>query len=316
MGDPRRRHGGGRAREHRAGPHADAPGAARARRLRRSPAACSPIRAARLHVTAEGATGETGKTPDIRAFIGALSEYKVYLILQSAAMVSAAEGLAAAIHAGDLDQARDALCRRAPALQAHRAGRLPLLRPRQRHQSGGRISRRARGRSRPSPAITASPTRCSAAARPPICRRWPTGWSTDLKALKERLGGLKLHAAGPRDKRGAHRRAARRRADRRTARTTMPAPTSPTSPPISTASPSSSACCGRSCEAAAPEAMAAVDARLAAAQQALAALKQGDAWPAYDTVSASQRKALGRRLQGAGRRARRRQRRHRHRLRP
>ena len=38
--------------------------------------------------------------------------------------------------------------------------------------------------------------------------------------------------------------------------------------------------------------MAAVDARLAAAQQALDALRQGDAWPAYDTVSTDQRAAL------------------------
>ena len=43
---------------------------------------------------------------------------------------------------------------------------------------------------------------------------------------------------------------------------------------------------------AAPDAMTAVDAKLAAATAALAALKQGDTYPAYDTVSADQRKAL------------------------
>ena len=85
-------HGGGRAREHHAGPHADGPGAPAPGDYDITCGLISNPRG-RLHVTAEGATGETGKTPDIRAFIGALSEYKVYLILQSAAMVSAAEGL-------------------------------------------------------------------------------------------------------------------------------------------------------------------------------------------------------------------------------
>jgi iron uptake system EfeUOB component EfeO/EfeM len=44
--------------------------------------------------------------PDIKAFIGPLSEYKVFLALQGSGAVAAAEKLADAIKAGDLDAAR------------------------------------------------------------------------------------------------------------------------------------------------------------------------------------------------------------------
>lgn len=46
--------------------------------------------------------------PDTRAFIGMLSEYKVFLIMQSNAMLKAADALQAAIKAGDLEAARSA----------------------------------------------------------------------------------------------------------------------------------------------------------------------------------------------------------------
>ena len=54
-----------------------------------------------LHVTPTSATGGRGTAPDTRAFLGALAEYKVYLILQSGQMVRGAQALAAAIHDGD-----------------------------------------------------------------------------------------------------------------------------------------------------------------------------------------------------------------------
>ncbi|MCX8995568.1 iron uptake system protein EfeO [Rhizobiaceae bacterium BDR2-2] len=44
--------------------------------------------------------------PPLKAFIGPLSEYRVYVGLQSSALVRETEKLAAAIHAGDLDAAR------------------------------------------------------------------------------------------------------------------------------------------------------------------------------------------------------------------
>lgn len=46
--------------------------------------------------------------PDIRAFIGMLSEYKVFLIIQSNAMLKGADALQAAIKAGDVQAARTA----------------------------------------------------------------------------------------------------------------------------------------------------------------------------------------------------------------
>jgi iron uptake system EfeUOB component EfeO/EfeM len=243
-----------------------------------------------LHVTAEGATDETGKTPDIRAFIGALSEYKVYLVLQSSAMVSAAQGLAEAIHAGNLDEAR--------ALYA--AARLPYKRV---EPVAYRFSDLANAvnpvaeylaQREADPGFTgyhrleyALFGRGDAADLPVMADKL----AADLKALKDRLGGLKL---GPADLAESAARTAEQLAEGRIAQGEDRYAGSDLSdiggnldgiaklvgllrPVI---------------KGAAPDAMGEVDAKLAAATQALDALKQGDAWPAYDTVSADQRKAL------------------------
>ncbi|MEG6508981.1 iron uptake system protein EfeO [Methyloligella sp. 2.7D] len=49
---------------------------------------------------------ETASGPSLRALLGPLSEYKVYVALQSAEMVAGAEALAAAIDEGDLEKAQ------------------------------------------------------------------------------------------------------------------------------------------------------------------------------------------------------------------
>src|SRR5690606_38728191 len=58
-----------------------------------------------LHVRATGATVDVAM-PDLRAFVGALAEYKVFLGQQGAEMVEAAGRLKAAIDAGDVEAAR------------------------------------------------------------------------------------------------------------------------------------------------------------------------------------------------------------------
>ncbi|ABC23395.1 iron uptake system protein EfeO [Rhodospirillum rubrum] len=61
-----------------------------------------------LTVTASAHSEAEKAKPPLKAFIGPLSEYKVYLSLQSAALVTRTEALAAAIGAGDLDTAKGA----------------------------------------------------------------------------------------------------------------------------------------------------------------------------------------------------------------
>lgn len=58
-----------------------------------------------LHVRATGATVDVAM-PDLRAFVGALAEYKVFLGQQGAEMVEAAGRLKTAIDAGDVEAAR------------------------------------------------------------------------------------------------------------------------------------------------------------------------------------------------------------------
>ncbi len=244
----------------------------------------------RLHVTADGGSDQTGKTPATRAFIGALSEYKVYVILQSAAMVSAAEALAAAIHAGDLAKAR--------ALYA--AARQPYKRV---EPVAWRFSDLANAINpvadylaarEADPAFTgyhriayALFGKGDTAGLPAIADRLVA----DLTALKARLGAVKL---GPADLADSASRMAGQLADGRIVQgedryagsdlSDIAANLDGIAKLVGLLRPV--------VKAAAPQAMDAVDARLAAATQAHASLKQGDAWPAYDTISAGERKAL------------------------
>lgn len=59
-----------------------------------------------LHVTDSEEARTTAATVSLRNFLGPLSEYRVYLVQQSAAAVDAATALATAIKAGDLGKAR------------------------------------------------------------------------------------------------------------------------------------------------------------------------------------------------------------------
>ena len=132
---------------------------------------------------------------------------------------------------------------------------------------------------------------CSVTAMPATWRPSQTGWSPTSTALKDRLGGLKL---APPDLATSAARIAEQLADGRIADgedhyagtdlADIDANLQGIAKLVGLLRPI--------VKVAAPDAMAAVDTRLAATTQALAALKQGDAWPAYDTVSASQRKAL------------------------
>lgn len=71
-----------------------------------------------LTVTPSASSEAERAKPPLKAFIGPLSEYKVYVSLQSSAFVKETEGFAAAIRAGDLDAARE----------AYKAARLPYKR--------------------------------------------------------------------------------------------------------------------------------------------------------------------------------------------
>jgi iron uptake system EfeUOB component EfeO/EfeM len=61
-----------------------------------------------LHVTPTAESEASAKAPSMTAFIGALSEYRVYLSLQSSALIKAVTALQDAIAAGDLSQAQAA----------------------------------------------------------------------------------------------------------------------------------------------------------------------------------------------------------------
>jgi iron uptake system component EfeO len=69
----------------------------------------------RLTVTPSAASEGERIAPPVTAFIGPLSEFKVYLVTQSGALVDAAGALATAIRSGDIEAAKTAwLAARAP----------------------------------------------------------------------------------------------------------------------------------------------------------------------------------------------------------
>ncbi len=243
-----------------------------------------------LHVTADGATDQPGKTPDIRAFIGALSEYKVYLILQSGEMVSAAKALAAAIQAGDLAQARAlyaaarAPYKRIEPAASRFADLTNAINPVADYLGGREADPAFTGYHRIAYGLFGGG---DTAQLPAVVDRLVA----DLSELKTRLGAVKL---APADLADSAARIAGQLADGRIAQgedryagtdlADIAANLDGIGKLVGLLRPV--------VNVAAPGAMAAVDAKFAAATQALSALKQGDAWPAYDTVSASQRKAL------------------------
>lgn len=71
-----------------------------------------------LTVTASAESEAERQKPPVKAFVGPLSEYRVFLVMQSSALTKAVDGLAKAIQAGDIDAAR----------QQYFAARLPYRR--------------------------------------------------------------------------------------------------------------------------------------------------------------------------------------------
>lgn len=71
-----------------------------------------------LHVTPVQTASTVGTAPELRQFLGPLSQYKVFLVLGGKAVVAAARQLADAIKAGDIETARQLY---APARQAYLA---------------------------------------------------------------------------------------------------------------------------------------------------------------------------------------------------
>jgi iron uptake system component EfeO len=243
-----------------------------------------------LHVTPAGAAETAGKTTDTRAFIGALSEYKVYLVLQSGAVVAAAEALAVAIRAGDLDKARS----------LYAAARLPYKHIEPVTTRFADLAEAINpvadylAQREADPAFTGYHRieyglfgKGDTAALPAVADKLVA----DLTELKSRIGGLKLAPAdlAPSAARMASQLAEGRIADGedRYSRSDLG--------DIAANLEGIGKLAGLLrpiVKVAAPDAMEAVDAKLGAAGQAMAALKQGDGWPDYDTITADQRKAL------------------------
>lgn len=71
-----------------------------------------------LTVTASAESEAERQKPPVKAFVGPLSEYRVFLVMQSSALTKAVDGLAKAIQAGDINAAR----------QRYFAARLPYRR--------------------------------------------------------------------------------------------------------------------------------------------------------------------------------------------
>ena len=125
-----------------------------------------------LTVTATAESEAAKVAPEIRVFIGPLSEYRVYLDRRAAALIDATAALSERIAAGDLDGAKAAwLAARQPWRQmAPVSGRVDDLV--KRSIRSPTISRGA-SRTRPSPASTVSSTGCGRRGAPRSSgRRW------------------------------------------------------------------------------------------------------------------------------------------------
>ncbi|MQT15097.1 iron uptake system protein EfeO [Segnochrobactrum spirostomi] len=244
-----------------------------------------------LTVTPSAESDAAAKTGvDLKAFIGPLSEYKVYLVLQSMSLVSATKKLDAAIQAGDLAQSK-ALYE--PAREPYRriealVGRWSDL---QNAIDPGAAFLEKREQD---PAFTGFHrieyglfTQSSTVGLAPVADKLVT----DATELQTRLKALKLT---PADLTENSARLARRLADGRIesgeaiyAHTDLAdldaslAGIGKTVALIRPILPASAAAVGT-----------ALDQAMTKAQAALATLKGAQGYPAYDTVDAAQRKAL------------------------
>jgi iron uptake system EfeUOB component EfeO/EfeM len=244
-----------------------------------------------LHVTTEGASDETGKTPETREFIGALAEYHVYNLLEALKAEKAATALAEAIHAGDLDRARSlyAPARRLykhvePVASYYFSDLVNAINP-----SAAYLEKREAD-----PAFTGFHRIAyslyggnDVAGLPAIADKLVE----DLGNLKSRLRAVRLVPSDLAD-------IAARTADQLAAGRIVDGEDSYAGIDLSDINASLESITKLVTllrpvvTPAAPDAMAKVDASLTAATDALAAFRTGDTWPAYDTVDVEHRKAL------------------------
>lgn len=243
----------------------------------------------RLHVTPSEQSVAAAARPPLRAFIGPLSEYKVYLIIQSGALKDAADALAVAIKAGDLQGARKHF---AEAREAYKtieavAGRYADL-----HNAIDPTADYLEKREA-DPAFTGFHRiefglwhQASTEGLEPVASKL----ADDVAALKSRLGSLKLTpeelAAGAarlaehvasRIPRGEDRYAKTDLADLEASLAGLGKIASLLRPLVSAAS---------------PDVAAALDTRLAAARTLIAAHKSADGFVAYDTIDAKERQKI------------------------
>lgn len=228
--------------------------------------------------------------PPITAFIGPLSEYKVYLATQSGALVKAAETLEAAVRAGDAEAARAAwLAARLPYKRIEAVtGRIADL-----ENAIDPVSDYLEQRER-DPAFTGFHRieyglwgQGTADGLLPVTEKL----AADTAVLKDRLKALKLQ---PEDLAGTAERQARRLGEGQVRDgENRWAFSDPAELEANLDGMEKSVLLLRPLVAdAAPEVAAAIDAGLAAARAALAELKADGAYPAYDTIGAEARDRL------------------------
>lgn len=228
--------------------------------------------------------------PPVTAFIGPLSEYKVYLATQSGALVKAAGALEAAVRAGDAEAAKAAwLAARLPYKRIEAVtGRIADL-----ENAIDPVSDYLEQRER-DPAFTGFHRieyglweQGTVEGLLPVAEKL----AADTAVLKDRLKALKLQ---PEDLAGTAERQARRLGEGQVRDgENRWAFSDPAELEANLDGMEKSVLLLRPLVAdAAPEVAAAIDAGLAAVRAALAELKAGDAYPAYDTIGAEARDRL------------------------
>ena len=228
--------------------------------------------------------------PPVTAFIGPLSEYKVYLATQSGALAKAAGTLEAAVRAGDAEAAKAAwLAARLPYKRIEAVtGRIADL-----ENAIDPVSDYLEQRER-DPAFTGFHRieyglwgQGTVEGLLPVAEKL----AADTAVLKDRLKALKLQ---PEDLAGTAERQARRLGEGQVRDgENRWAFSDPAELEANLDGMEKSVLLLRPLVAdAAPEVAAAIDAGLAAVRAALAELKAGDAYPAYDTIGAEARDRL------------------------
>lgn len=243
----------------------------------------------KLAVTATAASDAAAQAgPDLKAFIGPLSEYKVFLVMQGSALVTATKKLADAVKQGDLDAARAAY---APARAPYRQVEAVVKRWADLANAIDPLADYLEKREQ-DPAFTGFHrleyglfSQNSTEGLAPVADKL----LADAEELKTRLRSLN---PAPEDLAGGAARLARGLAEGKIESGENAYARSDLSDlDASLAAIAKMAGLLRPLIPAG-DLSGQLDARLADARQALAALKAGEAYPAYDTVDAAKRKAL------------------------